>query len=293
MDSTVVCLPPKRCECGGEITAKPDRFKRHQVDELPPIKPIVTDYQQVLGMCQGCGNHYFGDLPTGVLSIMLGARAIATVGALSGEYRRSKRLKVKLFSDFFSISLSAGTLSKAEKIVSNALEQPVAEAHQYVNAQQAVHSDETGHQRSGGTMWMWVAAVALVAVFMIRTKRDTISAQQLLGEDFRGIVISDRYSAYNWLEVTRRQLCWAHLKRDFTKISKRSGEPGQIGEHRLAGTHRLFRLWRMTGDGNLSHVQFSKSTEPIWVKSTVLTSRLSSIWIINLSSSGKVRTKRL
>jgi transposase len=175
----------------------------------------------------------------------------------------SKRLKVKLFDDFFSIPISVGTLSKAEKIVSAALEQPVAEAHQYVKAQNAVHSDETSHKRSGGKMWMWLAVAALVAVFMIRTNRDTLSAQQLLGKNFRGIVISDRYSAYNWLEITRRQLCWAHLKRDFTKISERSGEPGQIGEQLLACTNRLFRLWHMTCDGNLSRSQFSKSTEPI------------------------------
>ena len=263
VDSTVVCLPPKLCECGCEITAKPASFKRHQVYEVPPIKPVVTEYHQVFGMCDGCGSHYFGDLPIGVPNIMLGARAIATVGSLSGEYRMSKRLKVKLFSDYFSIPLSVGTLSNAEKIVSAALEQPVAEAHQHVKAQNSVHCDETSHKRKGGKMWMWVAVVALVAVFMIRTKRDTLSAQQLLGENFRGIVISDRYSAYNWLEITRRQLCWAHLKRDFTKISERSGEAGQIGEQLLACTNRLFRLWHMTRDGILSRSQFSKSTEPI------------------------------
>jgi len=263
VDSTVVCLPPKVCKCGCEIVSKPASFKRHQVFELPQIKPIVTEYQQVFGMCSGCGNHYFGDLPSGVPNIMLGPRAIATVGTLSGEYRMSKRLKVKLFSDFFSIPLSVGTISKAEKTVSAALEKPVDEAHEYVKTQDSVHCDETSHKRKGGKMWVWVGIAALVAVFMIRTKRDTLSAQALLGENFHGIVISDRYSAYNWLEITRRQLCWAHLLRDFTKISERSGKPGQIGEQLLACSKRLFRLWHMTRDGVLSRPQFSKSTEPI------------------------------
>ena len=263
VDSTVVCLPPTVCKCGCEITAKPSSFKRHQVYELPPIRPIVTEYQQVFGMCNGCGNHYFGDLPAGVSNIMLGPRTIATVGILSGEYRMTKRLKVKLFSDFFSIPLCVGTMSNAEKIASAALEQPVAEAHEFVKEQDSAHCDETSHKRSGGKMWMWVAIAALVAVFMIRSKRDTASAHALLGENFRGVVISDRYSAYNWLDITRRQLCWAHLKRDFTKISERSGEAGRIGDHLLACTSRLFRLWHMCRDGILSRSQFSKSTEPI------------------------------
>jgi hypothetical protein len=71
VDNTVVCLPPKVCKCGCEITAKPDSFKRHQVYELPPIKPIVTEYQQVFGMCDACGTRYFGNLPTGVPNIIL------------------------------------------------------------------------------------------------------------------------------------------------------------------------------------------------------------------------------
>ena len=108
----------------------------------------------------------------------------------------SKRLKVKLFSDYFSIPLSVGTISNAEKIVSASLAEPVAEAHEHVKAQSKVNCDETGHKRKGGKMWMrcpelvegWVAIAALVAVFIIRSKRDTASAHALLGENFRGIV---------------------------------------------------------------------------------------------------------
>ena len=60
--------------------------------------------------------------------------------------------------------------------------------------------------------------------------------------DFEGILNSDRYSAYNWLDVTQRQLCWAHLKRDFTKISQRSGVSRQIRRNLLAQNKKLFRL---------------------------------------------------
>jgi len=53
-----------------------------------------------------------------------------------------------------------------------------------------------------------------------------------LGQGFK-ILTSDRYSAYNWLAVSQRQICWAHLKRDFTQVQNERGI-GRSGS-RLAG----------------------------------------------------------
>ena len=89
--------------------------------------------------------------------------------------------------------------------------------------------------------------------------RSTTAAQALLGKDFQGILNSDRYSAYNWVDVSQRQLCWAHLKREFTKISSRSGVSRQIGRDLLAQQKKLFRLWRRVRDGTLSRTQFQSA----------------------------------
>jgi hypothetical protein len=51
-----------------------------------------------------------------------------------------------------------------------------------------------------------------------------------LGSAFAGYVNSDRYSAYTWLMLEQRQVCWAHLKRDFTKIAQRRGLSRELGE---------------------------------------------------------------
>jgi len=61
-------------------------------------------------------------------------------------------------------------------------------------------------------------------------------AQSLLGYDFKGILTSDRYGAYNWLEVASRQVCWAHLKRDFIQIAERTGASAELGFARAAET---------------------------------------------------------
>ena len=110
---------------------------------------------------------------------------------------------------------------------------------------------------------MWVAVTPKVSFFEVMLARSTAAAQSLLGQDFRGILNSDRYSAYNWLDVGQRQLCWAHLKREFTKISSRSGLSRQLGRDLLAQQKKLFRLWHRVRDGTLNRTQFQSLVSPI------------------------------
>ena len=132
-------------------------------------------------------------------------------------------------------------------------------------------ADETGFKQGNADgqnpdnqkAWLWVAVTPLVSFFQVLLARSTAAAVDLLGEDFRGILNSDRYSAYNWVDVDQRQLCWAHLKREFTKISERSGVSRQIGRDLLAQQKKLFRLWHRVRDGTLSRTQFQSLVLPI------------------------------
>ncbi len=82
-------------------------------------------------------------------------------------------------------------------------------------------ADETGFKQANADgqnpqnkrAWLWVGVTPLVTFFQVMLSRSTAAAQALLGQNFSGILNSDRYSAYNWLDVSQRQLCWAHLSR--------------------------------------------------------------------------------
>lgn len=74
---------------------------------------------------------------------------------------------------------------------------------------------------------------------------------------------SARYNAYNWIDAGQKQLCWAHLKREFTKISERSGLSRQLGRDLLAQQKNLFRLWHRRRDGTLSWSEFQTLVSPI------------------------------
>jgi transposase len=263
VDSIVVCLPEKTCDCSGQIQPNLSQFKRHQQFELPPIKPLVTEYQLVYGTCCGCGKIHCAALPHGVPNTLLGVRATAAIGIFTGDYRLSKRATKLLLSDFFALPVSLGTISYAEATVSAALEQPVEELKAYIQQQPVVHADETSHKQQGKTQWMWLATTLLVAVFIIRSRRCMDSAKAVLGEKFMGILISDRYSAYNWIQSNCRQFCWAHLKRDMQKISECSGKVGKIGDDILEYIRRMFRLWRKLKVGEISRQTFKLAMIPI------------------------------
>lgn len=111
------------------------------------------------------------------------------------------------------------------------------EAKQYVQRSNVVGADETsfnqgnidGSNPKQRQAWLWVAVTPLVTFFEIALTRCTLAAKDLLGENFAGILNSDRHGAYNWVDIERRQLCWAHLRRDFIKISERPGISKELG----------------------------------------------------------------
>lgn len=67
--------------------------------------------------------------------------------------------------------------------------------------------------------------------------------EALLGDEFRGIVTSDRYCAYNSLPVERRHLCWAHLKRNWHAFHERDSPVGVWGGAAITQIDQLFMLW--------------------------------------------------
>lgn len=140
----------------------------------------------------------------------------------------------------------------------------VEPAHNYVQHQPVVNCDETGFvpgNQDGGNPkqsrgWLWVLVTPLVSVFAVALSRSQATAQQLLGAAFDGCLGSDRYSSYSWVDPQQRQLCWAHLIRDFQAMVERSGVSQEIGEAQLRRADRLFHWWHRVRDGTLCHELF-------------------------------------
>lgn len=165
----------------------------------------------------------------------------------------------------------ACSINRLRRESSNALAQGVAQAHQYVQAQSNVNVDETsfaqgngdGKNPSGRQGWLWVMVTPLVSYFAVYLERSQAVCLHLLGEAFDGIVSSDRFSAYSGLNIEGRQICWAHLNRDFTRIAERTGVAGELGKALLSQQKLLFEQWYRVRDGMLSRHEFVTVVAPI------------------------------
>lgn len=100
-----------------------------------------------------------------------------------------------------------------------------------------------------------------MTVFSFNKSRGKKAAQNLLGTSFIGYLVSDRYSAYNFVSSDMRQICWAHLKRDIRKISERSGEPGRLGDQMLSTFYRIYSYWNNFLDNKIDRAYLIKATQ--------------------------------
>ncbi len=263
---------PQTCDCCGErLTGVDPNPYRHQVIEIPPIELDIEEHRLHQLSCPHCGEKTRAVLPEEVEASGYKERVVAIVSVLSGMYRHSYRMVVCAMSDLFGVKMSLGTVNRLRREGSEAVSGAVEEAKAYIQSAPIVGADETGFGQGNADgqnpqnkrAWLWVAVTPWVSFFQVILARSTAAAQSLLGQNFRGLLNSDRYRAYNWLDVSQRQLCWAHLKREFTKISERSGASTQLGRDLLAQQKKLFRLWHRVRDGTLTRNQFLELVWPI------------------------------
>ena len=263
---------PETCiECGHSLQGEDTHPYRCQIIELPPLQPVVFEHRFHALECPCCGvstRAYDAQIINGS---RYGERLCSLVALLSGEYRQSHQMVVRLLNEWFEIPISVGSVGRVRQEISEAVAVPVDATHVYVQQQPVVGVDETslpqgngdGNNAQGKRGWLWVVVTPLVCYFQVSLSRSKAVAQALLGVNFAGIVNSDRYSSYNWLALQRRQLCWAHLKRDFTKIAERSGVSESLGQRLLQQQEQLFELWHRVRDGTLARTLFILEVAPI------------------------------
>ena len=172
--------------------------QRHQVTEIPLVRPVVTEYQLHRLVCPVCGEATRAAWPAGVPAGGFGPRVQAIAALCTGAYHLSKRITPTLLEDRFGVAVGLGTITHLEQAIDHALAGPVAEARAYVQTQPTAYLDETGGREGPPRAWLWVAVTTGVTVVVVRLSRRAKVAQELLGERFWGSWVTDRWSAYTW-----------------------------------------------------------------------------------------------
>ena len=257
-------LHPEQCNnCGGtHLINDGTEPHRHQVTDLPPIEPFTDEWRQHASTCLDCGETTRAELPPGVPRGNFGPGILALVALLTSVYRVSKRGVQELLSDVFSVVMSLGAVIRCERVASEAVAEPVDEAHQYVQDATLAHADETSWKERGQKLWLWVLAVPLVSVFLILPGRGSRYAKHLLGR-FQGTLVSDRYKAYLFYPMGHRQICWSHLIRDFRGLYDNGGVDGDLAGELLLLTKQMFCWWHRVCDGKMARSTFRRKMGPL------------------------------
>jgi transposase len=256
-------LKPTECRrCGTKLAGRDPEPLRHQVWEVPPIKPHITEYQRHRLACPSCGETTCAQLPPGVPSGQAGPRLVALTALLMGCFRQSKSRVALFLEQVLQQPCSTGWVVKLQNQTTDALRPAYDELAAQLPSQPILAMDETPTKEAAAKSWLWTYVAAAFTVFAVRPSREATAVTELLGEDFGGVVHCDRARMY--LSLSRLQWCWAHLKRDFQAlIDSGDNQAKRLGHDLMRPTREMFGLWARYRDGPLTRLGWKRAMTPV------------------------------
>ena len=267
-DDIIPCIPDHCRRCGDVLEGIDIKPIRHQVWDLPPIMPLVIEYQQHRILCPGCGITTCGELPPGVPSGQCGPRLAAFTGLLMGHFRQSKRRTSMFLEDLLNVPCSAGWTVKIQNIVSDSLAAPYEQLRLELSKQKQLFVDESPTKQKHTKAWLWVAVAPLFVVFGIFLNRKRESLQALLG-DYKDIILNCDRAKMPFLiaksgDCQCLQWCWAHLKRDIQKLRDSADrQVKRLGDDLMRQQKLLFQHWKRYKAGEIQWSTFQNLVRPV------------------------------
>jgi transposase len=267
INAVVTYVPTVCSQCQAELPVDAQACDAgptwHQVAELLELAAQITEHQAHARTCPCCGDLNHAAIPPEIRSNTIGPRLAAVMSYLTGRHHLSRRAVEEIVETVFDVPTSLGSILALEAETRAALAVPYHEAEEVVRDAPVKNTDETGWSQGGQKRWLWTAATTTVAFFVIHVRRGVEGLQALLGETVTGVVCSDRWCAYSKLPLELRQVCWAHLKRDFQKLIDRGGPADAIGRECMEVVDCLFADWHEFRAGGLDRKGLQVRVESI------------------------------
>jgi transposase len=256
-------LKPTECRrCGAKLSGSDPEPLRHQVWELPEIRPLVTEYQRHRLTCPCCGEATCAELPAGVPQGQSGPRLMAFTALLMAYYRQSKRRTAEFLGTILGQPCCPALAVKIQNQVTSALRPSYEALAAELPTQKRLSIDETGTKQSNGKAWLWTFVARWFTVFTVRATREATALDVFLTEKFHGVVTCDRAKMY-W-KLGCLQWCWAHLKRDFqAMIDTGNPQAKWLGERLRHASCELFEHWADYRAGKITRAALRRRMGPV------------------------------
>lgn len=209
-------------KCGGKLC---DIHQHEQtVTDIPVVEVKNTRYITYSGYCRTCHRRVRSQHPdqisnaTGAAGTMIGPRAKALAANLKHRLGVSYGKVGEVLNDIFGLQVSRSGWCQADQTLARKAQPVYAALVEAIRKCSVVHADETGWRIGTLAAWLWVFTQQEATVYAIRDTRGSEVVIDILGREFRGILSSDCYIAYNdrrmkeWL----KQKCTSHLLRELS-----------------------------------------------------------------------------
>lgn len=235
-------------DCQGSVSevSKHDP-KIQQVVELVEKPVCITEYIRSAFFCSSCNKIHYALLPEGVIeNQLLGVRLQSLIGFMKSTLHCSYSGIQETLKDVFKISVCRGLLCKTISRINETIEVPYNQLHEHIKTETILFIDESGWKNNGVKYWAWVFATKLLSFFTIEKSRGSIVLKTILGDVFKGAVVSDFFSAYVKYANTLQQFCLAHLIRDIKfLITLKDPSEKKFGKKLIVQFRLLFHLWHL------------------------------------------------
>ena len=220
---------PLRCcpHCQGEVT---DRAPLVQwIEEIPPLRPVVTRLVTWQANCPRCGpvrstHPLQTSTAGGAASVQLGPRALSIAALLNKELGVTMRKTCRVLAKLLGITITPGGLSQALDRVADKTATGYEGLLKSIRTSDAVYVDETSWWVAGPGWWLWTFTMPTATLYRVENSRGSHVAQETLGEDFAGMLVSDCLNIYDSI-VCRKHKCIAHHQRAIAQARDRPDTP--------------------------------------------------------------------
>lgn len=200
--------------------SQPIREHKRYIEEIPPVKPIVTEHTIYGYWCPKCKKIVSKKITDAMPNAVMGLRLVVFTAWLHYSIGVSVKNIVKIASVFCSFSVSPGGLTQAWANLAKLLEPNYDEIGEKVKKSGVLNADETGWRLNGATHWLWCFTTKKLCYYLITKGRGSPVIKEFLGIMFKGVLICDFWGAYNKIKALAKQRCLYHLFTELVKVDK-------------------------------------------------------------------------
>ena len=199
---------------------------RRQVISIPRLRVRVTEHVVLERTCRKCRKQWVPEPDWGAITVgrqRFGVSVQSEVSVLREECRLPFGVIQRYLKWRYGLGLSKGELVALVRGAAEHGQEEYTRLRQEIRASPVVYGDETGWRQAGRNGYLWSFSTPKVRYFLYRSSRGGPVVEEVLGDEFEGVLVSDFYGAYNVYQGPH-QRCWTHLLRDIHQLKERFPE---------------------------------------------------------------------